>query len=63
MTLALRVVVIGGGPLGVSAARAPVGGDLPGDLGAVGASARTREGAARPPAAPLLHPLTTDGGF
>ncbi|MFI9046376.1 hypothetical protein [Streptomyces sp. NPDC053427] len=63
MTSALRVVVTGGGPLDVSAARAPVGGILPGELGAAGAPARFREGHERLPAAPPLHPPTTDGGF
>ncbi|WP_407553277.1 FAD-dependent oxidoreductase [Streptomyces sp. Pv4-95] len=40
-----------------------VGGILLGDLGTVGALARTWEGDEPLPAAPLLHLLTTDGGF
>ncbi|QHC21194.1 NAD(P)/FAD-dependent oxidoreductase [Streptomyces sp. GS7] len=40
-----------------------VGGILLGDLGTVGALARTWEGDEQLPAAPLLHLLTTDGGF
>ncbi|ARF55224.1 NAD(P)/FAD-dependent oxidoreductase [Streptomyces gilvosporeus] len=40
-----------------------VGGILLGDLGTVGALARTWEGDEPLPTAPLLHLLTTDGGF
>jgi assimilatory nitrate reductase electron transfer subunit len=52
---AYRKVVVRGGRL--------VGGILLGDLGTVGALARTWEGDEPLPSAPLLHLLTDDGGF